>query len=365
MKRREFLKTAGLATGTAAAAAATSFPAPAIAQGKRTWKMVSPWPRNAPGVGVNAQRVADALTAATDGRITIQHFAGGELVPPFECFDAVQGGAADIAHGTPYYWVGKSKALNYFTTIPFGMTAVEMASWLRFGDGQALWDEAYGQFGMKGFYAGSSGVQSAGWFAHEVNSLDDLKGLKMRIAGLGGEVMRRLGVSVVLMPPGDIFGAMQSGAVDAAEWVGPWNDLAFGLYKAAKYYYMPAFHEPGPALEVFMKKETFEDLPKDLQVIVETVVRATAMETLADFTYHNIDSLQSVLEKEGVQLRRFSPEIVDALGKTTKEVLTEIAATDELTGKIHASFMDFMTKANAYAKVMDQPMLEDRARVWG
>src|SRR3546814_10846919 len=186
-------------------------------------------------------------------------------------------------HATPYYWVGKSAALNYFTGVPFGLDAIELAGWLEFGGGQQLGDELYDGFGLKPFYAGSSMTQAGGWFRKEINSIEDLKGLKIRIAGLGGEVFRRLGAAVQVTPPGEIFPAMQSGAVDAAEWVGPWNDLAFGLHQVAKYYYMPAFHEPGPGLEVVVNKARFEELPGDLKKIVEYAVGSVAHTTVGDF----------------------------------------------------------------------------------
>jgi len=359
MQRRQVIGAAG-----AAAAAAGAFPAPAIAQGRERWNMVMPWPRNTPGVGVNAERFADNVNAMSDGRLEITLFAAGELVPPFESLDAVQQGAADLAHGTPYYWVGKSRALNYFTTIPFGLTATELAAWIGFGEGQALWEEVYEPFGVKPFYAGSSGVQAGGWFRKPIETLADLEGLKFRIAGLGGEVMRRLGVNVVLLPPGEITPALTSGTVDAAEWVGPWNDRAFGLYRVAKYYYVPAFHEPGPGLEVIVNREKYEALPADLKKIVEVAARAAAHETLADFTYHNITTFGPLLAEEGVELRTFPDEITRALGEKTKEVLAELAATDALTGRVHASFRDFLGQAHRYNRHFDERLLAMRALVW-
>ncbi|MBI4185322.1 MAG: TRAP transporter substrate-binding protein [Proteobacteria bacterium] len=359
MKRRSFL------AGAAAAAGASALPGPAIAQGRAEWRLVMPWPKNTPGVAVNAQRFADRVGAASGGRLAIKVFGAGELVPPFESLDAVMRGVADIGHGTPYYWANKSKALHFFTTVPFGLTATELAAWIYFGDGQALWDEVYAQFGLKGFYAGNSGVQAGGWFRKEIKTLSDLKGLKFRIAGLGGEVMRRLGVTTVLTPPGEIGPAMASGAIDAAEWVGPWNDLAFGLYRTAKFYYLPAFHEPGPALEVFVNRARFEALAPDLQEIVKAVASATANETLADFQRHNIESLDPLLTQHGVELRQFADEIVAALGKTTLEVLNEFATGDALTARVHASYMAFLRKANRYNTVFDRKMLEMRAKVLG
>lgn len=360
MKRRQFLTSAA---GTAAAgAAAAGFPAPAIAQDRIEWTMVTSWPKNAPGVGVNAQRCADLITALSGGRLTVKLYAAGELVPPFEAFDAVSSGTADLLHATPYYWQGKNPAFHWFTGVPFGLTASEFTGWIYYGGGQQLWDEAYAPFGIKPFYAGNSGVQAGGWFTKELNGVADLQGLKFRIAGLGGAVMQKLGANVVLTPPGEIFAALQSGAVDAAEWVGPWNDLAFGLHQIAKYYYMPAFHEAGPALEVSVNRSRYDELPEDLKQVVAAATAATATTTLADFTFHNIQSLGPLVEKHGVQLRRWPDDIATALGGATKEVLTEIAASNAEAGKVHASFADYLEKARAYAKWSDQALLEMREK---
>jgi TRAP-type mannitol/chloroaromatic compound transport system substrate-binding protein len=361
MKRRDFL--AGAAAGTAAGL--STFPAPAIAQNRIEWTMVTTWPRNTPGVGVNAQRCADLITALSGGRLTVKLYAAGELVPPFEAFDAVAAGTAEMMHGTPYYWQGKSQAFHWFTGVPFGLTAPEFMGWIYFGGGQALWDEAYAPFGIKPFYAGSSGVQAGGWFTREIKGLDDLKGLKFRIAGLGGAVMQKLGANVVLTPAGEIFAAMQSGAVDGAEWVGPWNDLAFGLHQVAKHYYMPAFHESGPALEVSVNKERYDELPPDLQQIVAAAATATASTTLADFTYHNAQSLQPLVDKYGVQLHRWPDDVVVAMGKATREVLGEITAGDEMSAKVHASFEAYLTQARNYTLWSDLALLEMREKALG
>lgn len=354
MQRRQVI------AGTAAAVGASALAAPAIAQQRFELNMVMPWPRNTPGVGVNAQRFVDNVGVMSDGRLAITLYAAGELVPPFESLDAVQQGAADMLHGTSYYWVGKSTALSYFTTIPFGLTATELGAWLAFGDGLALWEEVYAPFDVKPFYAGNSGVQAGGWFKRPIETVADLRGLKFRIAGLGGDVLQRLGVNVVLLPPGEIGPALTSGAIDAAEWIGPWNDRAFGLYRVAKHYYAPAFHEPGPGLEILINRSKYEGLPADLQKIIEVAARATAHETLADFTYHNIVSLDPLLAEEGVELHTFSDEIVRALGQATREVLAELATTDALTAKVHDSYMGFLGHANRYSQRFDQRLLEMR-----
>jgi TRAP-type mannitol/chloroaromatic compound transport system substrate-binding protein len=268
-----------------------------------------------------------------------------------------------MGHATPYYWQGKDKSFHFFTGVPFGLTQVEHAAWLRFGGGQELWEKAYEPFGILPMYAGSSGTQAGGWFAKELNSLDDLKGLKMRIAGLGGEVLRRLGASVVMLPPTDIFSALQAGTIDAAEWVGPWNDLAFGLYKVVKNYYMPAFHEIGPALEVIVNKEKMASLPDDLQAIVREAVQATAMETIADFAYHNMMSLGPLLAKEGVQLKSLPDEMTMALAREAAIVTKEIADSSPLAGDIYKSFIDFRQQASDYISVSEGEALRTRKMV--
>ncbi|MGB0696649.1 MAG: TRAP transporter substrate-binding protein [Rhodospirillaceae bacterium] len=366
MKRRTFLTT-GAKTGLAAGlAAGTGLAAPAIAQERIEWNMTMPWPKNAPGVGVNAVRFAEMVTAMSGGRLTIRTFGAGELVPPFEVLDAVSNNTAQLAHATPYYWQGKAPALNYFTTIPFGLSAWEMAAWLQMGDGKALWEEVYAPFGVTPFYAGNSGVQSGGWFNKEINSLDDLRGLKMRIAGVGGEVMRRLGVATVLTPPGEITPSLLSGAVDAAEWVGPWLDVAFGLPKAAKYYYVPAFHEPGPALEVIVNTEALAGLPADLQAIIAHAAQATSAITLSDFTWNNTKVFAEMAETfPEVELRSFPDEVIVEMGLKTKEVIEELAAKDPITKKVHDSFVAYNDASMKYASVFDLTALSQRKLVVG
>ena len=363
MKRREFVTGVGL-VAAAGAAGASALAAPAIAQERIEWDMVMPWPRGAPGVGVNAERFVQRVNEMSGGRLAIRLFAAGELVAPFDSFDAVRNGTAELLHGTPYYWAGKSKAFNFFTTLPFGLSALELPAWLTYGGGQALWEEAYAGFGLLPFYAGSSGVQAGGWFKREIKTWEDLQGLKIRIAGLGGEVMRRAGSVVVLLPPGEILPAMQSGAIDAAEWIGPWNDVAFGLQKVARYYYVPAFHEPGPGLEISVNKAKFHALPGDLQAILRAAAAATAQDTVTDFTYHNIMAFRPLLADTEVELRSFSDDIIARLGRITREVVDELGETDDLTRRIHASFVDFAGKAAEYQGAFEETMLRQRRLVW-
>ncbi|WP_316857932.1 TRAP transporter substrate-binding protein [uncultured Cohaesibacter sp.] len=349
----------GLAVGGAATLAT---PAIVRAQDGIVWNMPMSWPKQLPGVGMNGVRFAERVGKMSGGRLTIKVFGGGELVPPLEVFDAVSSGTAEIGHATSYYWQGKDKAFHFYTGVPFGFTQIEHAAWLEFGGGQQLWEKLCEPFGVVPFYAGASGTQAGGWFAKELKTLDDLKGLKMRIAGLGGEVLRRLGVSVVMMPATDIFSALQSGTIDAAEWVGPWNDLSFGLYKVVKNYYMPAFHEPGAGLEVIVNKEKLMSLPEDLREIIKQAAKATSLDTMADYQYHNAISLRPLLAKDGVKLRKLPDDMMMAMAKESKAVLEEIGQTSPLAGEIYDSFLKFREISNEYIMDAEWEILRLRAK---
>lgn len=350
----------------AGAAGAAAIGAPNIARAApRTLTMATAWPRGTPGVGVNAQRLADMIGAMSGGRLEVQLHGAGELVPPFEVFDAVSTGTADLGHATPYYWQGKDMAFHFFTGMPFGLTALEHAGWLYFGGGQALWDRAYAPFGVRAFYAGSSGVQAGGWFRREITGLDDLRGLTMRIAGLGGEVMRRLGVNVTMLPPGEIYAALEAGTIDAAEWVGPWNDIAFGLQRVASHYYLPAFHEFGPALELIVGGDVYESLDDDLKQIVRSAAMASAAETTADFTYHNITAYGPLLERGNVSVHGWPEEVVEAMARESAHVVAAIRDASPLAAEIHDSFVAFLEQAVVYAGDMEARALKMRALAFG
>jgi TRAP-type mannitol/chloroaromatic compound transport system substrate-binding protein len=338
MKRRAFI---GSAAAGGAAAATSTFPAPAIAQGNVEWRMVTTWPKNYPGQGTGAERFAKSVADATDGRLAITVYGAGELVPAFESFDAVQSGAAEAMHATPYYWQGKSMAMNFFSTVPYGMTTQELSAWMKFGGGQELWDELYDGFGLKGFHGGSTGVQMGGWFNKEINSLADLQGLKMRIPGLGGEMMRKLGATVVNVPAGEIFPSIQGGSIDATEWVGPFNDLTLGLYKVAKHYYWPGVHEPGTEVEITVSKEAFAELPPDVQKIFALATGAEHEMLTAEFNARNGDALGTLINEHNVQLRRFPDDVLEGFGKASGEVIAQMRdGGDEITRKIASSFLE-------------------------
>lgn len=358
MKRRRFLTAA--AAGAASVAVAASFPKPAIAQGRRDLKLVMTWPKNLPALGIGAQRIARRIEQFSEGQLRVKVYGGGELVPPLEVFDAVSSGSADFYHSASYYFQGKSKAFNFFTTVPFGLTATELSSWLYYGGGQELWDELAAGFNLKPFPVGNTGVQMGGWFAKEVNTLDDFKGLKFRMPGLGGEVFRRLGVAVTNLPPQEILPALQSGAIDGTEWVGPYSDLSFGFHKVVKYYYHPGIHEPGSNLDFSVNMDVWNSLTETQQEVIRTAAAAENQLVTSEFSALNSGALDTLISKHGVQLRQFSTEIVNAVGTTAGEVMAEVAQSDDMTKKVYDSFIDFRKKAMRWSRYGEQAYLSAR-----
>jgi TRAP-type mannitol/chloroaromatic compound transport system substrate-binding protein len=346
--RRQFIKSAGVG-----AAAAGALAAPAIAQDRQMVQMVTTWPRNFPGLGTGAQRVADRITAASGGRIEVKLFAAGELVPAFEAFDAVATGAAQMYHGADYYWQGKHKAYNFFTAVPMGFTAQELQGWVHFGGGQELWDELGQRFGVKGFLAGNTGVQMGGWFREPVTSLDNLKGLNFRIPGLGGEVMRRLGANAVALPGGEIFPALQAGTIDGTEWVGPYNDMAFGFQNILKNYMYPGFHEPGSGLAVGINWSWWDTLDGADKALIEACATAENDIMMSEYQARNGDSLNRLINEHGVQLHRFPQDVWDEIAKVSDEVVRE-AGDDELGQRIVDSYFKFREDVSQWTGLSDQ-----------
>jgi TRAP-type mannitol/chloroaromatic compound transport system substrate-binding protein len=323
--------------------------------------MVTTWPKNFPVLGTSAERFAKTIGEATDGRLTIRVYGAGELVPAFESFDAVQTGTAELMHATPYYWQGKAKAVNFFTTVPYGMTTAELAAWMKYGGGQKLWDELYEGFGLKGFHGGSTGVQMGGWYNKEIKSLQDLQGLKIRLPGLGGEMMRRLGATVVNLPAGEIFPALQSGAIDATDWVGPFNDLALGIYKVAKYYYWPGVQEPGSMVEITVSKEQFDALPNDLKKTFELAAQAEETLFYAEFNARNGEALNTLVNEHNVQLKQFPEDVLQAFGKASGAVVAEMRDTgDELTKRIANSFLEWRQRLMDWSSISEYAFMRAR-----
>ncbi|MEA2934712.1 MAG: hypothetical protein QOD74_1358 [Variibacter sp.] len=347
--------------GGAAAGTGALIGTRARAQGAaRELKMVTAWPKGSAGLGASAQRLAEVIGVMSGGRLRVQVFAAGELVPAFQVFDAVCDGRADFGHTTPHFAAPKDPSFRFFGNVPFGLTAHEHLAWLKFGGGQALWDEAYRAHGAVPLLVGTTGPQAGGWFRKELKSLDDIKGLRMRAGGLGGEVLKRIGVNAVLTPPGEIAAALQSGSLDAAEWNGPWNDRAAGLHKMAKYYYMPGVLETGPMLDMPVNARLWDELAPDLREIVRQAATAVAFETYAEFTYQNAQNFPP-LAQEGVEVREFPPDIVAALAKASDALIAEIGAANPLAKRVHDSFMAYRKTADAYARVSDLAQLQTRA----
>jgi len=339
--------------------------APAVSKGITEITMVSTWPRDFPGLGTGAQRFAERLTAMTDGRIKVNYFAGGERVKPFDSFDEVASGNAQMYHAADYYWKGKHPGWAYFTGVPFGMTFTEINSWIQFGGGQELWDEIAADFGLKCLPCGNTGVQMGGWFRKEMRSASDFKGLKMRIPGLGGDVLAKLGASPVSLPGGQIYENLVSGAIDATEWVGPWNDSFMKFYEAAKFYYYPGMHEPGSMLSLGVNKKFWDGLSKSDQLIVKSAAEVENSVMMSEYNARNGASLASLISDQGVKLRSFSDDIYDSFGDAAAEVFAEVEAHSPLAKKIHQSFVKSRTEVGAWAKISDQAYVAQRNRVLG
>jgi TRAP-type mannitol/chloroaromatic compound transport system substrate-binding protein len=367
MDRRKFVKAAGLAGAAGIVSACGNQTGPGsecASEGSSTdqvfeWKMVTSWPRDFPALGTGANRLAENIGKLSGGRLKIKVYGGNELVPPFEVFDAVERGTAEMGHAASYYWKGKVPSCQIFAGVPFGMTAQELNGWIYYGGGLELWREAYEPFGVIPFPVGNSGVQMGGWFNKEINSVADLQGLVMRIPGLGGEVLRRAGGTPMSTPGTEIFTALQTGTIDATEWIGPFNDQAFSLPKAARYYYYPGWHEPGTALEGIVNREAYESLPADLQQIIETACQAATLDMLSEFMARNGESLAKIRES-GTELRAFPDDVIEELRKVTAEVLQELAEEDEMSGKAYQSFLEYFDTVRGWSEISERFYLNNR-----
>jgi TRAP-type mannitol/chloroaromatic compound transport system substrate-binding protein len=318
------------------------------------WKLVTTWPKNYPGLGTSPEYFAELVERMSKGRLKIKVFGAGQLVPAMEVFDAVSQGTAEMGHGAAYYWKGKVPASVFFTSVPFGLNAQEMNGWLHYGGGLELWREVYAPFNLVPFAGGNSGVQMAGWFNREINSLDDLKGLKMRIPGLGGEVITRAGGESVTIPGGELYTALQTGVIDATEWVGPYNDMAFGFHQIAKYYYYPGWQETGSSLELVINKQAWESLPVDLQAMVETAIRAANQDMLDEYTARNNAALVALVEEHGVQLRPLPDDVLIELHRISDQVLAELTEKDPLAMRVYKSQKAFQDQVTNYHEISEE-----------
>ena len=359
MERRKFL------TGAALGTAATTLAAPAIAQGGKTMTIVSTWPRDFPGLGLSAQRLAARITELSEGRITTEYFAAGERVGAFDVFDDVASGNSNAYIAADYYWVGKHPAFAYFTTVPFGMTSPECNAWVHFKGGQELWDKLSGEFGLKAIMCGGTGTQMGGWFNKEIESADDLKGLKMRIPGLGGTVMSKLGVSTVSLPGGQIYENLVSGAIEATEWVGPYNDYFMKFYEAAKYYYTAGMHEPGGILAFGMNAGWWGML-SDWE---KAVITAAATEEHAlqheEASANNGEYLAKLTNEHGVELRSFDEDTWDAFGEAAQEVFEETRDHSALAAEVNDAYQAALREIGGFRAIAEIAFSVQRNRVLG
>ncbi len=359
-RRRRILAGAAAAAGLGPLLA-PAIAAPAAASGRHQWIMVTSWPKNLPGPGTTAQRLADRIARMSEGRLTVKLHAAGEVVPALEVFDAVATGVAQMGHTAAFFWRGKMPASAFFTTIPFGLTADEHAAWIHYGGGQELWDELYGAYGVRAFMAGNTGMSMGGWFKRELKTLEDFKGLKCRVPGLAGEVLRRLGALPVVLPPAEIFPALQSGSIDGAEFLGPWSDLAAGFYKVAPFYYAPGYHEPNGTGESVINRASYDALSDDLQEIVATACHAESARALAEAQWRNAEALETLVERHGVKLRQFPADFLRAARELTEEALADLAAGDSLAGRIRESYDAALRRAVSWAEVSSVSYLRARA----
>lgn len=362
MERRKFLTGAAIAAG---AAGASTLAAPAIAQARKELAIVSTWGRDFPGLGVSAQRLAQRLGEVSEGRFNVTYFAAGEKVGAFDVLDEVAAGNSQAYIAADYYWISKHPAWAYFTAVPFGMVYAEIDAWMKYGGGQELYDEVAGEFGIKGFPCGNTGVQMGGWFNKEINSPEDLKGLKMRIPGLAGNVLTKLGASTVSLPGGQIYENLVSGAVDATEWVGPYNDYFMKFYEAAKYYYHPGMHEPGSQLCFGMNSEFWGGLSDWEKAVIQTCCAEENAHQMAETNARNGEHLTKLINDHGVEVRAFNDDVYDAFYEATVEVYEETRDHSELAARVHDQFEAFRADVGRWMIAADAGYLSQRNRVTG
>lgn len=352
--RRQFLKRTS-ATGLALSAGAalvgtTALSRPALSQDRQRWRMVTSWAKGSAGPGTTADRLGQRISAATGGKIEVEVLGAGELTSPFGVLDAVADGTAEMAHTASFFWAGRVAAAAYFTTIPFGLSPGAHNAWVRFGGGQALWDEAYAPMDVKPLLAGNSGANMAGWFKSPLSNLSDLKGVRIRTAGLGGEIYRQLGAATVTLPPSEIFSALQSGAIDAVEFLGPFSDRGLGFNQVADNYYFPGFNKPNGTAEALVNANLWANLSPELKAAVQNACDAENDAGLAEATWFNAQALDA-LRAEGTSVQAMPVDIVEAARQAATGVLADFANTDAMTRKVAQSYDQAVAKLTAWNEV--------------
>lgn len=362
ISRKKFLRNAtlsslGVATGVSACQTTSNdeVDVPNIITNKKyRWKMVTTWPPNFPVVDEGCQLVARLVNEMSGGRLQIKVFGAGELIPGLETFDAVQSGAAELGSGAAYYWAGKIPAAQFFASVPFGMNAQQMNAWLMNAGGLEMWRDAYAPFGVRPMLGGNTGVQMAGWFNKEIYTVDDLKGLKMRIPGLGGKVLNKAGGTAILSPGNELYTNLERGILDATEWIGPYHDYLMGFYQIAKYYYTPGWHEAGTVLEYLVNQSKYDELPKDLQTILDTACIYSNQWVMSEFEAKNAFYLRKLVQEENVDVRRLPDEVLSSLKTMTQEVVEEMAESDPLAKKAYEAFRSFKKDVTEWAELSEK-----------
>lgn len=363
MKRRDVLKAGTVTLAAAVTAGLGTFPGRTIAAEKKyQWKMVTAWPKNLPGPGVAAQLLADMITTLSGGRLQVKLYAAGEIVPGSGVFDAVSQGTAEMYHAVPAYWGSKSKGILLFGSQPFGLRADEQVGWMKYGGGQELYDEMYGKFGIKPFLCGNSGPQWAGWFNKEIKSAEDFKGLRFRTTGLASEMLSKMGMAVQAMGGGAMFQALQSGAIDAGEFIGPWSDSALGFHQIAKYYYWPGIGEPSSAEECGVNMKAYKQLPKDLQDLVTYACDSLYNIVWTEYTTKHAIALKQMVTDHGVQVKKLPDDVIVAMGNAAGQVIEDLRNhSDELVRKITDSFLNYRNLVSDYNVYAENGQLNARA----
>ena len=357
MKRRNFLKGAGAAA--LGAAAVSSFPAPAISGGHMEWIACSAFGK-ASGLGKAIDRFASYINNASDKlKITVYH--GGELVPPLESLDAVRSGAAQMAYGAGYYWTNISMAPSFSAALPFGLTAQEQNAWCYYGGGIEAADKAYNSIGVKFLPMGNTGNQMGGWFNKEINSLSDFEGLKIRMPGLGGEVLKSFGANTVLLAGADVLPSLASGAIDATEWIGPAADLGKGLHQAAKFYYNPGWHEPATILDCSIDMFEWEKLDDATKELITVTTKAVNMEVLSLFQAINDSAYQKLINEHAVQMRQLPDPVMNALGQRAGEVCSSIASEDPVSQALFSHIVEFRSSILRWTNTSEKEYMRVRS----
>lgn len=357
MNRRKALVATG--TGGLAAILATRS-GPAISQGKKEWRMQCTWAKNAPGLATGAIVLSEFVNKATGGALNIRLFSAGEITPPFQTLEAVANGTIQMGQGYATYWAGQAPAVQFLGPLPYGLTSQEQHAWLYYGGGMELAQKVYQKLGVVMFPIGQTSVQSAGWYNKEINSVADYKGLKMRVGGLGGKVLQALGGTPVAMPLGEVPQAMQSGAIDAIEFVGPFNDMSFGLYKVAKFYYWPGWLEPSGQYDCFINPKAWESLSATEKEIIRAGCAYASSMALAELVHKNAVAYTQLVGQHKVNIKKFNDDTLKAIGETSWKVLDAEAAKDPLSKEVFDSILKFRKDAVAYTTLSEHDFMRAR-----